>query len=43
MTAEPLGLALPSVADEARRRERNRRLVGLALITPAALLVLLFL
>jgi ABC-type spermidine/putrescine transport system permease subunit I len=43
MTAEPLGLALPSVAAEARRRERNRRLVGLGLITPAALLVLLFL
>jgi ABC-type spermidine/putrescine transport system permease subunit I len=43
MTAEPLGLALPGVAAEARRRERNRRLVGLGLITPAALLVLLFL
>jgi ABC-type spermidine/putrescine transport system permease subunit I len=43
MTAEPLGLTLPSVAAEARRRERNRRLVGLGLITPAGLLVLLFL
>jgi ABC-type spermidine/putrescine transport system permease subunit I len=43
MTAEPLSLALPATAPEARRRERNRRLVGLALITPAALLVLLFL
>jgi ABC-type spermidine/putrescine transport system permease subunit I len=43
MTAEPLDLALPGVAGEARRRERNRRLVGLGLITPAALLVLLFL
>jgi ABC-type spermidine/putrescine transport system permease subunit I len=43
MTAEPVGLTLPGIAAEARRRERNRRLVGLGLITPAALLVLLFL
>jgi len=43
MTAEPLGLSMPGVAAEVRRRERNRRLVGLALILPALLLVLLFL
>jgi ABC-type spermidine/putrescine transport system permease subunit I len=43
MTAEPVGLTLPGIAAEARRRERNRRLVGLGLMTPAALLVLLFL
>ena len=43
MTAEPLGLSLPGVAAEVRRRERNRRLVGLALILPALLLVVLFL
>jgi ABC-type spermidine/putrescine transport system permease subunit I len=34
---------VPVVADEARRRERNRQLVGLALVTPAAVLVALFL
>ena len=28
MTAEPIGLALPAIAPEVRRRERNRRLVG---------------
>ena len=43
MRAEPLGLPLPAIADEARRRERNRQLVGLALVAPAALLVALFL
>jgi putative spermidine/putrescine transport system permease protein len=43
MTAEPIGLAIPTIAAEARRRERNRRLVGLALVTPAAALVVLFL
>jgi len=43
MRAESLGLPLPVVADEARRRERNRQLVGLALVAPAAVLVVLFL
>lgn len=43
MTAEPLGLSIPGIASEVRRRERNRRLVGLALILPALLLVILFL
>jgi ABC-type spermidine/putrescine transport system permease subunit I len=43
MTAEPLGLAMPGIAAEGRRRERNRRLVGLALVAPAAVLVILFL
>lgn len=43
MTAEPLGLSMPGIAAEVRRRERNRRLVGLALILPALLLVILFL
>jgi putative spermidine/putrescine transport system permease protein len=43
MTAEPLGLSIPGIAAEVRRRERNRRLVGLALILPALLLVILFL
>ena len=43
MRAEPLGLPMPVVADEARRRERNRQLTGLALVAPAAVLVALFL
>ena len=43
MTAESLGLSVPGIAAEARRRERNRRLVGLALILPALILVVLFL
>jgi ABC-type spermidine/putrescine transport system permease subunit I len=43
MRAEPLGLQVPAIADEARRRERNRQLVGLALVAPAAVLVALFL
>jgi len=34
---------MPVVADEARRRERNRQLVGLAMVAPAAVLVALFL
>jgi ABC-type spermidine/putrescine transport system permease subunit I len=34
---------MPVVADEARRRERNRKLVGLAMVAPAAVLVALFL
>jgi ABC-type spermidine/putrescine transport system permease subunit I len=34
---------MPVVADEARRRERNRKLVALALVAPAAILVVLFL
>jgi ABC-type spermidine/putrescine transport system permease subunit I len=43
MTAESLGLSVPGIAAEARRRDRNRRLVGLALILPALMLVVLFL
>src|SRR5690349_24168020 len=43
MRAEPLGLPMPVVADEARRRERNRKLVALAMVAPAAILVVLFL
>jgi putative spermidine/putrescine transport system permease protein len=43
MTAEPLGLSMPDVAAQARRRERNRRLIGIALILPALFLVVLFL
>jgi ABC-type spermidine/putrescine transport system permease subunit I len=43
MTAESLGLSMPGIGTEARRRERNRRLVGLALILPALMLVVLFL
>src|SRR4026208_556497 len=43
MRAEPLGLPVPVIADEARRRERNRKLVALALVAPAAILVVLFL
>ena len=43
MRAEPLGLPVPVIADEARRRERNRQLMGLALVAPAAVLVVLFL
>jgi ABC-type spermidine/putrescine transport system permease subunit I len=34
---------MPVVADEARRRERDRKLVALALVAPAAILVVLFL
>jgi putative spermidine/putrescine transport system permease protein len=43
MRAEPLGLPMPVVADESRRRERNRKLVALAMVAPAAILVALFL
>src|SRR4026208_306807 len=43
MRAEPLGLPVPVIADEARRRERNRKLVALALVAPAPFLVVLFL
>ena len=43
MAGEQLTMPLAGVAPEAVRRERNRRLVGLALVTPAILLVLLFL
>jgi putative spermidine/putrescine transport system permease protein len=34
---------MPVVADESRRRERNRKLVALAMVAPAAILVALFL
>ena len=43
MTAEPLGVSMLAIPAEIRRRERNRRLVGLALVLPALLLVVLFL
>jgi ABC-type spermidine/putrescine transport system permease subunit I len=43
MTAEPGVLPLVAIAPEVRRRERNRRLVGLGLVAPAALLVVGFL
>ena len=41
--AEPLSLPLLSSAVEVRRRERNRRMIGLALVAPAVLLVAAFL
>jgi len=41
--AEPLSLPLLSSADEVSRRERKRRLIGLALVAPAMLLVVAFL
>ena len=41
--AEPLSLPLLSSAVEVRRRERNRKLIGLALVAPAAVLVAAFL
>ena len=41
--AEPLSLPLTSSAVEVSRRERKRRLVGLALVAPAMLLVIAFL
>ncbi len=41
--AEPLSLPMLSSADEVRRRERNRRLIGLALVAPSMLLVVAFL
>lgn len=41
--AQPLSLAAPAIASEIRRRERNRRLTGLLLVTPAIVLVVAFL
>ena len=41
--AEPLSLPLMSSAVEVSRRERKRRLIGLALVAPAMLLVVAFL
>jgi hypothetical protein len=41
--AEPLSLPLLSSAVEVSRRERKRRLIGLALVAPAMLLVVAFL
>jgi ABC-type spermidine/putrescine transport system permease subunit I len=41
--AEPLSLPLASSAVEVSRRERKRRLIGLALVAPATLLVIAFL
>src|SRR6266850_6493844 len=41
--AQPLSLAAPAIAGETRRRERNRRLTGLLLVTPAIVLVVAFL
>jgi ABC-type spermidine/putrescine transport system permease subunit I len=43
VAGEPLTMPLAGLAPEVVRRERNRRLVGLALISPAVLLVVLFL
>ena len=43
MSDEPLTLPLAGIAPEAERRERSRRLVGLVLVAPAALLVVAFL
>jgi ABC-type spermidine/putrescine transport system permease subunit I len=41
--AQPLSLAAPAIAGESRRRERNRRLTALLLVTPAVVLVVAFL
>src|ERR1700704_2834170 len=41
--AQPLSLAAPAFASEIRRRERNRRLTGVLLVTPAVVLVVAFL
>jgi ABC-type spermidine/putrescine transport system permease subunit I len=41
--AQPLSLAAPAIAGEIRRRERNRRLTGFLLVTPAIVLVVAFL
>jgi len=41
--AQPLSLAAPVIASESRRRERNRRLTALLLVTPAVVLVVAFL
>jgi putative spermidine/putrescine transport system permease protein len=43
VSSEPLTLPLAGIAPEAERRERSRRLVGLVLVAPAALLVVAFL
>jgi ABC-type spermidine/putrescine transport system permease subunit I len=43
MTAELGSLPLVAIAPEVRRRERNRRLIGLGLVAPAAILVVGFL
>jgi putative spermidine/putrescine transport system permease protein len=43
VVSERLSMPLSGVAPELRRRERNTRLIGLALLLPAALLALLFL
>jgi ABC-type spermidine/putrescine transport system permease subunit I len=39
----PLSVPLPGVAPELRRRERNSRLIGIALLIPAILIAVLFL
>jgi ABC-type spermidine/putrescine transport system permease subunit I len=43
MTADTRSLPLVAIAPEVRRRERNRRLIGLGLVAPAVLLVVGFL
>ena len=43
MVSERLSMPLSGVAPELRRRERNSRLIGIALLIPAAVLALLFL
>ena len=43
MVSERLSMPISGVAPELRRRERNSRLIGLALLIPAAVLALLFL
>jgi putative spermidine/putrescine transport system permease protein len=43
VVSEPLSVPLSEVAPELRRRERNRRLTGLALLVPAGILAVLFL
>jgi putative spermidine/putrescine transport system permease protein len=43
LTGEPLSVPLSGVAPERRGRERNARFVGIALLTPAAVLAVLFL
>ena len=43
MVTERLSMPIPGVAPELRQRERNTRLIGLALLIPAAALALLFL
>ena len=43
MVTERLSMPISGVAPELRRRERNSRLIGVALLIPAAALALLFL